>query len=178
MTFVTLIISVVSAEGIGRAIKCRVAGHRGYLSFPRGSLGTPRNLGSPLGWVVEGRAGDWGQSLGCPSQAEPTGMYFPWWTDTYVNDHLGESIACHGQGWEVGCWSSMQSSSPSLTTLNSFMAWWWMSCMNPPRKCWLWSWLFSGKLALDAFCGVISTECCQRAALCPHCLALTCFLQY
>lgn len=60
MTFVTLIISVVSAEGIGRSIKCRVARHRGYLSFPRGSLGTPQKSWKPFAMGSRGK----GRGLG------------------------------------------------------------------------------------------------------------------
>lgn len=76
-TFMTPIIGGVSAAGIGRCIERRVAVHRGiiyrYLLFQRGTLGTRRSLGHP--WKGRGL----GQSLGCPSQAEPTSVYFPWW---------------------------------------------------------------------------------------------------
>lgn len=179
----TLIISVVSAEGIGRSINQRVPVHEGvmywYLSSQRGSLGTPRSLGCLLQWVMEVKVGDWRQSLGCPSQAEPTSAYFPWWMGTYMIT-LERASLVTDRGGRLGV--EAQCKVPlhplSLTTLNSFMVWWWVSRVNPLTKCWLWSWLFSGKLDLDAFCGVISTECCQRAALCARCLALPCFLQY
>lgn len=69
------IVIVVSAEGVGRCVKRRVAVHRGiiyqYLLFQRGTLGTSRSLGRPWkGWGL-------GRSCGCPSQAEPTGVCFP-----------------------------------------------------------------------------------------------------
>lgn len=96
---------VSRTEGIGRSIKCRVAVHGGimywYLSFQRGSLGTPRNLGRPLRWVVVGRVGVWGQLLGCPSQAEPSGVYFPWWTGTYMIS-LERPSRVTGKGGRLG----------------------------------------------------------------------------
>lgn len=61
------------------------------------SSGNSQKSWLPLQWVVEGRVRGLMQSLRCPSQAEPTSVFFPWCIGKYsMEGHLGESITCSG----------------------------------------------------------------------------------